>query len=967
MMLIRQLPGLALCYLLWGLVALVLMTPSLSATTPPSQPKPRGELSLEEIPALRLALDGVVGQRVQANIDNWLMVAPDNNPGLLGIFAQRDSGKMPDMVPWAGEFVGKYLISSVQAMRMSDDPKLRELLQGIVDRLVALQAEDGYLGPWTREERLLGHWDLWGHYHVMFGLMMWYEHTGDSQAMTACRRAADLVCDTYLETGRKMHYAGSPDRNMAIIHILARLYRKTGEPRYLSMANKILEDFPQGGDYFRTGLVGMEFFRTPRPRWESLHCVEGLMELYRVTGDPWIRQAFLHHWASMRRFDVRNSGGFSSQEQASGNPYTDTSIETCSVIGWQAVMCDALQLTGDSTIADDLELTTFNAAIGAQHPSGAWCTYTTPMQGQRVPFVSMHGQQTRPSAPDLTCCTVNAPRGYGIISEWGLMQGVDRLAINYYGPMQADFQLADGTPITIRQNTNYPVGGDVTLAVDTPADRTITIDLRIPGWSTDTKVQLNGQAVPDVQPGKYLRLTRRWQADDEITLHFDMRLRYEAGDLNQYGKASLYRGPILLACDSRFQEDERFEPNAIESVDIAKLNESTLVKVDEEIVKAAGEYPPWLVVDVPTTTGRKLRMIDFANAGAATRQGSPISRYATWLPATGMRPPRPVTWKPADDTKVGRGAIHFVSRPAAKAMFQSVKRTVLISDSPTFDRVVLRYGDKPAKEVTLPPAEASKLKPHTDYYWKLVAANEYGQASSIAPYKHFQIDPEAEPAPATVDGRRSSDQMLTAARLSGHVEPEYGVLLDAAGWQATAGPDQQPRGAVRLDGTGGLLRYKIDRFPQLEYTLSMWLAINRLPDTRFGLAFSLWNPMPEDSLRLIVEEGKLFARIEAAFTGPWTKRYTTEGVPVEPGAWYHVVVVKNSTLFTLYVDGRVYSEIKVPWYMPSRTREFTLGGNPFSRRESEFLAADFADLRLLARVLSAEDVRELYDAGRAGR
>jgi hypothetical protein len=80
-----------------------------------------------------------------------------------------------------------------------------------------------------------------------------------------------------------------------------------------------------------------------------------------------------------------------------------------------------------------------------------------------------------------------------------------------------------------------------------------------------------------------------------------------------------------------------------------------------------------------------------------------------------------------------------------------------------------------------------------------------------------------------------------------------------------------------------------------------------------------------------------------------------------------VVVVKNSTLFTLYVDGRVYSEIKVPWYMPSRTREFALGGNPFSRRESEFLAADFADLRLLARVLSAEDVKELYDAGRAGR
>ena len=138
MTLTRQLCGLAWCSLLWAFSVVVWATPSLLADAPPSQPKPLGELSLEEIPTLRLELDGVVGQRVQANIDNWLMVAPDNNPGLLEIFAQRDSGEMPDMVPWAGEFVGKYLISSVQAMRMSDDPKLRELLQGIVDRLVAL-------------------------------------------------------------------------------------------------------------------------------------------------------------------------------------------------------------------------------------------------------------------------------------------------------------------------------------------------------------------------------------------------------------------------------------------------------------------------------------------------------------------------------------------------------------------------------------------------------------------------------------------------------------------------------------------------------------------------------------------------------------------------------------------------------------------------------------------------------------
>lgn len=39
------------------------------------------------------------------------------------------------------------------------------------------------------------------------------------------------------------------------------------------------------GDYYRTGLAGQEFYRTPRPRWESLHAIQGLVELYRITGD----------------------------------------------------------------------------------------------------------------------------------------------------------------------------------------------------------------------------------------------------------------------------------------------------------------------------------------------------------------------------------------------------------------------------------------------------------------------------------------------------------------------------------------------------------------------------------------------------------------------------------------------------------------------------------------------------------
>src|SRR5262249_55221209 len=149
------------------------------------------------------------------------------NPGLVEMFRVRDREPVPQLVPWAGEFVGKYLIAAVQGLRMTDDPRLQQQVSNVVHAFTATQAEDGYLGPFRREERLLKHWDLWGHYHAMQGLLLWYERTGDPAALTAARKAADLVCRTFLDTERRVVDAGSPEMNMAILTGMAWMYRET--------------------------------------------------------------------------------------------------------------------------------------------------------------------------------------------------------------------------------------------------------------------------------------------------------------------------------------------------------------------------------------------------------------------------------------------------------------------------------------------------------------------------------------------------------------------------------------------------------------------------------------------------------------------------------------------------------------------------------------------------------------------
>ena len=199
----------------------------------------QGALVCDAIPGATFRWTGVIGERVEANVEHWLAPAPVANPGMLEMFRKRDREPVPDLVPWAGEFVGKYLISAIQARRMTDHPELETLLREIIPELIRTQAEEGYLGPFRREERLLGHWDLWGHYHIMLALLMWYTDTGDPSARDSAIRAADLIGNTFLDTDHRILDAGSPEMNMAVIHALGWLYRITGTDRYLRLMREI--------------------------------------------------------------------------------------------------------------------------------------------------------------------------------------------------------------------------------------------------------------------------------------------------------------------------------------------------------------------------------------------------------------------------------------------------------------------------------------------------------------------------------------------------------------------------------------------------------------------------------------------------------------------------------------------------------------------------------------------------------
>jgi DUF1680 family protein len=608
-------------------------------------------------------IGGWVGEYLEKVTDQWLHPVPAANPGILEMFRDRDRRPLRDMMPWAGEFAGKYLTSAVQILRLTGDPDLRERIAAFAKELTALQADDGYLGPWPKRSRLTGTapnggkkvstWDAWGHYHAMLGLLLWHEDSGDRGALTCARRMGDLICRKFLGKaapgGKRLVDTGSTEMNLAVIHSLCLLHQRTGGGGYLDMAVQIAEeefpaagpDGPLAGDYKRAALAGTEFFETPKPRWESLHPIMGMLELSRITGEEEYASAFEQIWWSIVKLDRHNNGGFTSGERAQGNPYHQGAIETCCTIAWIAMSVEMLRLTGHSVVADEIELSTLNSVIGLHSQSGRWVTYDTPMDGVRKASAHHIVFQAREGTPELNCCSVNGPRGLGMISDWALMvdaaperDGAQGLVLNWYGPSEMSATVA-GASVKLIQETDYPRRNRVRLLVEPSRAVEFTLKLRIPYWSERTRVRVNGDSVKDVKSGTYLSLKRRWKRGDSIDIDLDFSLHFWKGQKECGRKVSVYRGPVLLTYDRRFNE-----------VDPPRLPELDAAMMKGKLVRHSGAgISPFMLLEYAAGEGERLRLCDFASAGEG---GSP---YVSWLKVKNVKATR---YSPANPLRSGR-------------------------------------------------------------------------------------------------------------------------------------------------------------------------------------------------------------------------------------------------------------------------------------------------------------------------
>jgi hypothetical protein len=615
------------------LVSLIVVLFSLAESSQAQGNPGEGAVALKVQPAFEtitkahLKLGGFVGKRLQANLENWELRAPDSNPALVEMFYDRDRKPERGLLPWSGEFVGKYLCSSILSYRLLRDPRQKAMIDRITRAFINSQGADGYLGPFDGKNRLTGsNWDIWGHYWAIRALLMVHEEFQSPESLQAATRAADLLVSTFLDKGIHLTNDGSYGQmNYAVIHAFTQLYRVTGKPEYLEMARWVVKEWnlPGAGLYMRMALAGHEMFEFPGNRWESLHDFLGMYDMYLLTGDPQFRQVFTRIWYSILKGDRHNTGGFTSGEKTTGNPYDKGPIETCCTVAWIDMSIAMLKLTGDPLVADELELSTFNGNLGGQNPAGNWWTYNTPMEGTKEASAHSIHFQCRAGSPELNCCSVNGPRGIGLVAEWAVMRSQDGLVLNYYGPSTIQAPTPAGQTLQLEQKTDYPVTGNIAIQVVLAKPEKFELKLRIPSWSSTTRVSVNGQAVSGVRSGSYLCLQREWKSGDTIHLELDSSLHYWAGEREYEGRTSIYDGPILLAFDPVY--------NPMDPGDIPELDARNL-KPRPPCEKTDRVFWPWLLVKVKAANGEDVTLCDFATAGAYGNS------YRTWLPIKNVAP-----------------------------------------------------------------------------------------------------------------------------------------------------------------------------------------------------------------------------------------------------------------------------------------------------------------------------------------
>ena len=491
--------------------------------------------------------------------------------------------KKPPGYPFDDSDVYKVIEGAAYTLSVHPDPKLDAYLDSLIAKIAAAQEPDGYLyttrtidsvhpHPWagTRRwelEKVDSH-ELYNLGHLYEAAVAHYQATGKRSLLDVALKSADLLARTF-GPGKLAIWPGHQITEMGLV----KLYRVTGDDRYLNLAKFMLDvrgpdgDKGAGRQYNQSHKKVVEQTEAVGHAVRATYMYSGMADVAALTGDASYLNAIDKIWENVdgKKLSITGGIGATSSGEAFGSDYELPNMtaynETCAAVGNDYWNYRLFLLHADAEYIDVMERTLYNGLISGVSLDGKSFFYPNPLES--------NGQHQRSPWFGVACCPSNITRFLASVPGYAYAQRGDTLYVNLFVNSTADIKMDNGRTVKMIQETRYPWDGAVKMTVNPDKNGIFTINVRIPGWARNEAVpgdlyrfadQVNDQAVLKVNSKPvmlklskgYVSVNRNWKKGDVLELVLPMPVRRivanEAVGTDR-GRVALQRGPIVYCAE----------------------------------------------------------------------------------------------------------------------------------------------------------------------------------------------------------------------------------------------------------------------------------------------------------------------------------------------------------------------------------------------------------------------------------
>ena len=416
--------------------------------------------------------------------------------------------------------------------------------------------------------------------HLIMAGIIHKRATGKTTLFDCGIKAADFLYDFCQRAPEEL--AGNaicPSHYMAV----AELYRETGNAKYLELLKKFIDIrgmVVNGTDDNQDRIPFRQQYRAMGHAVRANYLYAGVADLYLESGEEQLMKNLTSIWQDIvtRKMYINGAcGALYDGTSPDGTNYTPDSIqkvhqsygrpyqlphstahnETCANIGNMLFNWRMLQATADAKYMDVVENCLYNSVLPGISIDGEKYFYTNPLRlTDELPY-KLRWPKERKKLISCFCCPPNTLRTLCQAQDYLYSVAPKRIYINMYGASRLQTKVDGIGDITLAQETEYPWDGSVALRIEqlkVRRDTAFDLALRIPSWTNEPIVLVNGERVALQQEKGYLIINRVWKKGDVVMLELPMKTTIvEANPLveESRGQVAVVRGPIVYCVESQ--------------------------------------------------------------------------------------------------------------------------------------------------------------------------------------------------------------------------------------------------------------------------------------------------------------------------------------------------------------------------------------------------------------------------------